>query len=812
MSLVRDVRFALRGFRLAPAAAFVTAVTIAIGVGATTTVLSVANTLLFKPATGVREAGQLFTVHSTAPDGSGYHSFSWPDWRDLNASKEYMEDLAGYSGFPASLLLGDEPVLRMGMAVSFNYFRMLRTRPALGRFFTEDEDRGAGGQRVAVLTWSEWQNRFAGDSTIVGRAIQLNGHPFSVVGVAERGFRGHSGLLDVSLFIPLTLNGVVTGQSFLDQRRSVWLEMVGRLAPGVTQEQARAGLSSRFASIGRDNGYEWERAVAVWPWAAVPGFAVGPVRTFMGVLLILASLILLIASANVANVLLARAASRAREIAVRLAIGANRGQLVRLLLTESVVLFTAGGIGGGFLAFAATRALSRFRPPVDVPIVLDFPLDARVLAVALLITLAVGLIFGLAPALQSTRPDLALALKEQSSLARVGKLRLRGGFVAAQVAGTTLLLVVAGLFIRALGKAGSIDTGFEPANVHALTFQLEVRHPDASQAPALVERLEAGARALPGVVSVGTAQSAPLTLSRHQTAITIEGRPEERNVGLFQTDFTMVTPGYFETLGFRILRGRDFNASDRAGGAGVAMVNESLARAIWPGEDPVGKTITFAGNDGSTALTIVALVRDAKYNRLGEDPVFMTYVPFAQVPSRSVTLLVRTAPDAPSPARALAAVARDADRFLPVVQNAPLPQLIGIALLPNRMALYAAMLFGLTGLVLAAVGLYGLLAFVVSRRRREIGIRMALGATTQRVRRMIVRDGMKPVAIGLAVGFLGAVALGRLLGSFLYGVSPLDPITYVAIAALLVVVAVAASIGPARRAAGGDPVDVLRYD
>ena len=443
---------------------------------------------------------------------------------------------------------------------------------------------------------------------------------------------------------------------------------------------------------------------------------------------------------------------------------------------------------------------------------LEFPLDARVLVAALLITLTVGLVFGLAPALQSTRPDLSLALKEQAAVARVGKLRMRGGFVAAQVAGTTLLLVVAGLFVRALGRAGSIDVGFDATNVHALSFQLQVRYPDASQAPALVERLEAGARALPGVISVGTAQAAPLTFSRNETGFSVEGRPAEPNVGLFHTDFSMVTPGYFEAIGMRILKGRRFDASDRAGGAEVAMVNETLARKVWPGEDPVGKVISFGGPREGTPTMIVGLVRDAKYNRLGEDPVMMVYRPFAQMPDRAVTLLVRTAPGTPSLAHALAGVAREADRYLPIVQNSSLPQLIGIALLPNRMALYAALLFGLTGLVLAAVGLYGLLAFVVSRRKREIGIRMALGASSRRVRTMILRDGMKPVVVGLAIGFVGAVVLGRLLRSLLYGVSPLDPITYVAIAVLLSAVAAAASALPARRAVSGDPADVLRTE
>ncbi len=812
MSLVRDVRYAIRGFRLAPAAALVTAVTIALGVGATTTVLSVANTLLRKAPAGVRETGALFTAHALAEDGSSFHAFSWLDWRDLNAAKANVEELAGYSEFPASLLSGDTPVLRVGMTVSANYFRTLRTNPAVGRFFSAEEDAGPGGPRVLVLTWGEWQNRYAGDSAIVGRAIQLNGHPFTVIGVTEPGFRGHTGLLDVALFVPLVLNPIVSGEDNLEQRRSGWLEMVGRLAPGASLAQAEAGLSRIHAATGRDNGYTWTRGVDLRRWAAVPASAVGPVTGFMGVLLVLAGLILLIASANVANVLLARAAARAREIAVRLAIGARRGQLIRQLLTESVVLFVVGGAIGSLIALWATRALSGFRPPIEVPLALDFPLDARVLVVGLLITLAVGLVFGLAPALQATRPDLSVALKEQASLARVGKLRLRGGFVAAQVAGTTLLLVVAGLFVRALGRAGNIDVGFDAANVQAVAFQLEVRYPDASQAPALVEQLEAGARVLPGVVSVGSGLTAPLTFSRNETGFGVEGRAQEPNIGLFQTDFNAVTPGYFAALGARILRGREFAPSDRAGGGAVAMVNETLARRVWPGEDPVGKVIRFGSFTDGTPTTIVGLVQDAKYNSLGEDPVSMVYVPFAQMPSRSLMLLVRTRPGTPPPTRELAAMVRGVDPFLPTVQNAPLAQLIGVALLPNRMALFAALLFGLTGLLLASVGLYGLLAFVVSRRRREIGIRMALGATSRRVGGMILRDGMKPVAVGLGIGFGAAMVLGRLIGSMLYGVSPLDPVTYVAIGLLLLVVAAAASAIPARRAVSGDPVDVLRTE
>ncbi|HEX9895918.1 MAG TPA: ADOP family duplicated permease, partial [Gemmatimonadales bacterium] len=776
------------------------------------TVLSVANVLLVRAPAGVLDPGPLITAHAVSEDGSGFHSFSWLDWRDLAAAPSGLEDLAVYSGFPASIATDDEPRLRLGMLVSGNYFRMLRTQPALGRFFGPDEDAGPGGPRVVVLSHTEWRDRFAGDPGILGRSIRVNGEPFTVIGVAEAGFRGHSGLLEVSLFVPVTLDPVVSHRQILEVRNSGWLEMVGRRGPGVSLERAEAALSTNYAATGRAAGRDWDRAVDLREWAPVEAPIVGPVTGFLGLLLVLAGLILLIASANVANVLLARAAARAREIAVRLAIGANRSRLVRQLLTESVVLFAVGGVGGTLLAIWATGLLSGLRPPVGIPLLLEFPLDIRVLLIALAVTLTVGLLFGLVPALQSTRPDLSIALKEQPSLARVGRFRLRTAFVAAQVGGTTLLLVVAGLFVRALGRAGDIDIGFEPANVHALLFELEVRYPDAAQAPALVERMEERLGMVPGVLGVGAVRNVPLTRSRSETVIAIEGRAAEPGVGWFQTDFSQVTPGYFAVAGVPILKGRGFGPADREGAAAVAIVNQTLAGRVWPGEEVVGKVFRFGSVEDGTPTTIIGVARNAKYNSLGEDPVSMVYVPFAQQPERSIALLAQLAPGSPDPTPAMAAAVREVDQFLPIVQNAPLTELIGLALLPNRMAVVVATLFGATGLTLAAVGLYGLLAFVVSRRRREIGIRMALGATAGRVRNMILRDGMKPVLLGLGLGFLAAAMLARLLGSLLYGLSPLDPMTYGTIALLLTGVALAASLVPARRATVGDPVDVLRHD
>jgi predicted permease len=809
----QDLKYALRSFRTTPAATLVTALTIAIGIGATTTILSVANALLLRPPAGVVDTGSLVTVHSVSDDRSNYHSFSWLNYRDLAAAAETgLSDLAAFSMAPTSVLSGGEPELKLAMVVSGNYFQTLGVRPALGRFFVPAEDAGPGGPRVTVLGHAEWQARFNGDSAVVGKPILLNGNPFTIVGVAPPGFRGHIAALDASLWVPVTLDPVLTNRpGLLDQRGSSWLEMVGRLAPGSTRERAASALSAASLGIGRSLGDSSHRTVDVRAYAPLPAPAVLPALGFLGLLLLLAVMILLIASANVANVLLARAAARAREIAVRLAIGASRTRLVRQLTTESVLLFVLGGSGGTLLAVRATRALAGFRPDVGMPVVLNFAVDLRVLLMALGITLLTGVAFGLMPALQSTRPDLVRTLKDEPSVARRGRFRLRGAFVAAQVAGTTLLLVTAGLFVRALGRVGAIDLGFDPKPVQTLSLEMQVRTADAGEARLFAERLEERVAALPGVVALGLTDYLPLNMGSQETVVGLPGREQRENVGWFQTDMASVSPGYFAAMGMRLQRGRLFTAGDRAGALAVAIVNETLAERIWPGEDPVGKVFNFGGREG-TPITVVGLAHNAKYRSVGEDPVPMVFLPFAQQSSRSVSLVVRMAPGASDPSRGFREVVRALDPALPIVRIAPLTPVIGVALLPNRVALGLAVLFGATGLLLAAVGLYGVLSFMVSRRRREIGIRMALGAAAQNICTLVLGDGLKLVAIGLGLGLVGAALVTRLLRTFLFGVSPLDPLTYASIALLFGVVGVVACLVPMRRALRTEPLEVLRHD
>lgn len=808
----QDLRYALRSFRSAPMVTVVAALTIAIGIGATTTIASVANALLLRAPAGVRGTGTLVTAHALSRDGSSFHAFSYLDLRDLQRAAGGLSDLAGYTVLPASVKTGEDPELRLGMLVTGNYFSTLGTRPALGRFFTADEDRGPGGPRVMVLSHAFWQRRFAADSGILGRVVTVNGQPLTVVGVTEAGFHGHTAAMDFSLWVPLVLDSIVSNRQILTNRQNTFLEVVARLGPDTPRERAASALNRAYADAGAgDERLGRDRRLELRAFTAVPGQVFLPVLGFLGLLLVLAALVLLIAGANVANVLLARASARSREMAVRLAVGAGRGRLIRQLVTESLLLFLLGGIGGTLLAVAATRGLGALRPPVPLPVALDFHIDLTVLAAALGITLFTGLVFGLAPALQSTRLDLIRALKDEPGSARIGRFRLRGAFVVAQVAGTALLLVTAGLFTRAMGRAGSIDLGFDPAPVHVLNLELQVGSQSNEQIMAFAERLIERTAVLPGVTQVAATDFLPINLGNQTTVVAVDGRDAQPDVGQFGTDFARVTPGYFHTLTLPLARGREFGAADRAGAPEVAIINETLARRIWPGEDPIGKRFRFGSFSPDAPLTeVVGVARDAKYRGLSDREVSMVYRPLAQDPSRGFSLLLRSAPGAANPAVALKSLLRELDPSIPIAVNSPYAEIIGVSLIPNRVALALAGLFGVTGLVLAAVGLYGVLSYMVNRRRREIGIRIALGAGSREVRAMVLRDGLRLTGLGLLVGFVTAGLVTQLLRSLLFGLSPLDPLTYGTIAGLLIGVAMLACSLPARRAVRTEPLEVLR--
>ena len=809
--LWQDLRSALRTLGGARLVTAVAVLTVALGVGATTTMMSVANALLLRPPVGVADPAGLVTVHAKSEDGSGFHSFSFREFQALDSAGGGLASLAAYGILAASLRTGDEPQLEPGMLVSAAYFTTLGTRARLGRL-PGAEENARGAAPVVVLSDGTWRRRFGADPGIIGRPVTINGQSFTVIGVTEPGFHGQFAGIGFGLWVPLAHAPLLTGRDDFNNLHASWLELVGRLAPGMEPAGAAEALSATSAREGRALGLDWDRGVDVRRYRPVPAEAAAPVGGFLGLLLLLAGFVLLIASANVGTVLLARATTRAREMAVRVALGAGRARLLRQLLLESLALFLAGGAAGAALAVAATRALTSVSLPVGIPLALDFHPDLLVLAVGLLVTLVVGVGFGLAPALQATRSDPALVLREGASSLRLARSRLRGLLVTGQVAGTACLLVTAGLFARGLSRAGEVQPGFTPAGIHTTDLDFQVRNYTDPQGVALVDGLERGAAALPGVRSVASTSMLPLNMSNQSTLVAVPGRPQEANVGFFQTDFTSVSPGYFATLELPLLEGRGFADADRAGAPAVAVVNQTLAARLWPGESPIGKRVEFGAITGGTPTEVVGLAADARYRSLGEAPVPMIYVPLAQQPASHVTLLVRMAGGATAPARALRDAVHALDPELPVGRQADFTDVIAIALLPNRIAVGLAAAFGATGLLLAALGLYGLLAFRVQSRRKEIGIRMALGASGGQIRALVVGEGVRLTGAGVILGLGAAALLARFLGGMLFGVSPLDPGIYLAIGLLLLGVGWLAAMGPTRRALRTEPVEVLRNE
>lgn len=802
-TLRQDITQALRRLRRAPGFTAVAVLTIALGIAATTTVFSVANGLLLKVPPGVRDPGSLVNLHTTSPDGSSFHVFSYPELEEYRDSDIGLAGLAAYSITPVSMLRTDEPEVVAGMIVSHDYFDVIVARVVLGRAFAPDDEG------VAVLSHDVWLERFAGDSAVIGRTVTVNRYPLVVIGVAEPGFRGHVAVLDGGIWMPMAAQPLVLPGERLGWN-SGWLEAVGRLRPGVRREQvqASADVVARRLAEARPEIEEGHR-VDVRRYTALFGQVYGGVAAFMGLLLGITGVVLLIACMNVGNLLLARATGRTKEIAVRLALGAGRRRVLQHLVVESVLLFTLGGLVGAVLAYWGAGVLASLQPPVPIPVALDFAPDARVLGFALTAALLAGALFGVLPALRTSRPALVPALKSESAGGGSAHGRLRDLFVAAQVAGSVLLLVGAGLFVRGLGRASAIDPGFQAEGVEIASVDLGINHYSEAEGKDFYRRLEERLRASPGVEVVGLVQTLPLNLENTETVIRIDGHEVSDEHPPHQTDFNVVSPAYFQAMRIPVLRGRAFDATDVEGAPLVAIVNETAARLYWPDGEAVGKRIFLGGSTDAEAATVVGIARDGKYRSLGEEPRGMLYVPFAQHYGPQMTLAVR---GDNTTGAAVRSAMRELDPALPYLHRGQLSDVIGLSLLPQRVAAGVASGFGSLGLLLAAVGLYGILAYTVALRTREFGIRAALGATGGRLIGLVLRRGMVLTGVGLGVGFVAAWGVTQLISGLLFGLNPLDPVTYGGIAATLMVVTLLASWVPARRAMGVDPMVALREE
>ncbi|MEN3332669.1 MAG: hypothetical protein V7641_2034 [Blastocatellia bacterium] len=806
--MLQDLRYSLRMLGKSPAFTLVAVFSLAIGIGANTTVFSIVNALLLRPLPGINEPSRLADLHATSPYGQ-FGTLSYPDYEYYRDHNHLFEGIAAYSFLEAYINAGDQPEHAMGNIVSGNYFSVLGARPAAGRFFSPEEDQTPDAQPVVVIGYSYWQRRFGGDPQAVGRAITLNNHSYTIIGVAQENFRGTVVAFSPDIWVPLTMRkAVMPGE--LVTRNSSWLQSFGRLPAGVSIEQAQAELvtlaeqlQQAYPETNRDRG------IRLQPSSALPGAVRGPVVGFMGILMAIVGLVLLIACANVAAMFLTRTTARRKEIAIRLAMGATRGRIIRQVIIESLVLFLLGGAAGTLFAMWATNLLASVQLPFDMPIFIDLGLDWRVLGFTLLASLVTGVLFGLSPALQASKPDLLSALKSDTLGGGAHRSRTRNAFVIAQVAISLVLLIVGGLFLRSLMNAAHIEPGFNPDGVQTVGYNLRIQGYDEARGREFYRQLVEQIEATPGVRSASLAQLVPLTGNVMAQGIRVEGIEPPPGREFISVDCNVVDARYSQTLEVPLQRGRWFSETDKQGAPLVAVVNETFARRFFPDTDAVGKRFTL----DKDAIEIIGIARDGKYETLGEEPTPYFYLPFAQSYSSGMTLHIRAAPtDAAAVFAAVRQITQRLDKNLPLLNVMPMTEQIGFSLIPLRLASSIVSVLGLVGLALAAIGIFGVVSYSVAQRTREIGIRMALGAERRDVLRLVLGQGLKLALIGVVIGLVMSFTLTRALASLLYGISASDPLVFVTMALALSIVALAASYLPARRATRVDPMIALRYE
>ena len=809
--LAADLRYAGRQLARAPGFAVLAILMLGLGIGATTTIFSVINTLFLRAPAHVREPERLVSVFTSDFSGPAYGASSHPDYLEFAAGAPALEALAASSPRPFSVAAGGESFRVLGETVSDNYFAVLGVPLVMGAGFTP-----GASETQAIIAHGLWTREFGGARDVVGRAVRLSGRTFTVAGVAPPGFAGSMRGVRMEVWTSLAAQRVLEpSDDMLLERGDRGLALVGRLRGGATVDEARGQLAVVASHLHAGYREAWtdvtgrSRRVTVLPELEARIFPAvrGTVTQFLGLLMGVASLVLVVCCANLANLLLARGTARRREMAVRLALGGGRGRLVRQLLTEGSVLGLLGGAAGVALAHWATQALGAFQPPLPVPVALEFPLDGRILLFTLLMSVATVILSALAPALRATRLDAATALRGDLSGARPGRrIGLRDALVVAQVAVSLVVLAASGLFLASLRNATRIDPGFRSDGLALLRLELGIQGYDSARGQALYAELERRVRALPGVEAAALAEMVPLGLSGLRRGVEVEGyAPAEGEDMEFGAN--RVSAGYFETMGIEIVSGRGFEPADRAGAAPVAVVNESFARRFWPGQNPIGRRITI----GAGTREVVGVARDGKYRLLTEAAQPHFYEPSPQVYEPDMVLVARTAADARSLAALLTREARALDPELPV-EASTMEEHLGLAVLPQRIGAAVLGLFGAVAALLAVFGLYGVMSYVVSRRTPEIGLRVALGARAHDVRMLVVRRALALTLTGIGIGLLGAAALGRVLGAFLVDVSPSEPGVLLAVSGLFTLVALLASWLPAQRAATVDPMRALRWE
>ncbi len=811
-SLRQDLQFAVRMLRKNPLFTTIVVLTLAIGIGLNTAVFAAIDALLLRPLPGVRHPQELVQLYRTAAGGEKFNSNSFPHYFDIRRrTPTVFSGVAAWSFQFVNITAGGPPQKVAAQMVSANYFAVLGVNAMRGRLFTADEDVGPNAHPVVVLSHGGWKSLFASDSSAIGRTIPVNGQAMTIVGITPEAFNGTMPIIQPVLWVPLMQAAQIKPGNVgdLENRGNSYNDVVARLAPGVTVAQARARLDAvevelraEFPDSYQNSGINMLRQVDVGVHPSFRSAQVGLSAVVMVVVVIL----LVIACVNVANLFLARARDRAREMAIRLALGARRAALVRQLLVESLVFSLLSGVVGMLIALWAISIANRISLPVDIPFSPDIRLSPLVLSFAFGVTVCTGMLFGIAPALQATRPDLIPALKGEAP-AGDSRSRTVKGLVVAQMALSIVLLVCASLFLVNLRSATTSDKGFTEGNVLLADVDPGLQGKTRAQSRQFFQAITERLRANPMIRDMATIEDPPLGISNSDRTVSIPGYVPSANEGM-SILYTRTTPGYFKTLGIAISAGRDFSAQDDSGSVPSIIVNQRFADRFWPGKAAIGQLVRLGTRD----YTVIGVVPTGKYKRLGEEPTPYMYFAQAQQFTTGMTLVMRTVGDPTLLIPALRQEISALDPNLPINNLRTMEKHLGFALLPARIAGTALGVFGLLGLLLASVGMYGVMAYSVSQRTREIGIRMAIGATAANVIRLIMRQGLALVFIGTAIGLTGAVAASRLLASVLYGGDTMTPVTFVAVPLVLVAVAALAAFVPARRAALVDPAIAMRAD
>jgi predicted permease len=815
--LRQDVGYALRGLRRAPVFALSAVLTLAIGMSAMIGMAAVLNAVMFRPLV-VSHPEQLISISNQSGMS---HYVSYKDLVDYGAETSVLSDAIGFVPRAATLNASGSVERITIELVTDNYFSMLGVQqPAAGRLIQPNEGRAPGDAPVVVLSYAYWQSRFGGDPSVIGRTVRLSSHPFTVIGVSARSFRGTESLLRVSAYVPFwMINAFMSwtpGQPVFEDRSVRSLTVLGRLQPGVSLEHARAALHVRAGLLARDHPdiHKDLRLRVIPETHARPNPNLGEFLRVAATLLAgLAGVLVLITSANVANLLMARAVSRSREVALRAALGARRGRLARQFLTEGVTLALLGGIVAIPVVMLAMMALRDFVANASTAIAfdVDFSLDARVLTAMVLMAIGAGIVAGLAPALAACRADLGTRLKSGGRETADGSgAWMRRALVVIQVALSLTLLVSGGLFIRSLDRARRVDLGFEPRGVLLATTSPALQGYDFQKRLDFYRAARDRIIALPGVAEAAWIQFPPLGVIGEAAKVVPEPRPSDPDWQAPMVSEADISPEYFETARVRLVEGRSFDERDQAGSTPVVIINQTLAGQFWPGQSPIGRALIADGD----RVEVVGVVQNGKYQNVGESPLGAIFRPVAQTSPVAATIAIRTS----GPSIDLASTVRQAlaqvDSEVPVYDVRPMTEHLdnGNAFFPFRVAAFITGLFGGMGLLLAAIGLYGMIAYHVGQRTQEIGVRMALGARAADIIRDVLAQGGRFALIGIGVGIVLAAGVAQLLKGLLLGVSPFDPITYATVASLLVAICLVASFVPARRATTVDPLIALRAE